>query len=94
MENYFVLELDKMVTKLAGNPLGREIYNTQVKGKVDFTKNIIIEFPDRIDTIASSFIQGFFEDMLKNLGVMGIEKKVEVKSNIRDLKEIIMDNLI
>ncbi|MGE7753237.1 hypothetical protein [Lysinibacillus fusiformis] len=94
MNNNFVLEFDKMITKLAGNPLGKQIFQEQVMGKIDYKNNITITIPDRIDTIASSFIQGFFEDIVKNIGISGIEDKVTIISSIPDMKNLIIQNLL
>lgn len=94
MENLFELKLDKMITKLAGNILGKKIFEEQVKDKIDYKNDIIIIIPDRIDTIASSFIQGFFEDFVSNIGIRGIEKNVEIKSSIPNIKELVIQNLL
>ncbi|GKU78000.1 hypothetical protein [Paenibacillus sp. L3-i20] len=92
--NNVVLEFDKMITKLAGNPLGKQVFKVQVKDKIIYGGDIFITIPDRIDTIASSFIQGFFEDFVKNIGIQGIEDKVTIISSIPDLKKIIIQNLL
>ncbi|KOP31159.1 hypothetical protein ADM98_01755 [Exiguobacterium sp. BMC-KP] len=94
MKNNFELEIDNTVTKLAGNPLGKKIYQSQVLKEIDYEKEIMIVFPDRIDTIASSFIQGFFEDMVSKIGVNGIVSQVTIKSSIPDIKDLIVKNLI
>ena len=65
MENKVELKFDKTVTRLAGNPYGRLVYEEQVKGKVDFGKTVYITFPDEIIYIASSFVQGFFDEIVK-----------------------------
>lgn len=94
MNNDFELEFDKMITKLAGNPLGKQVFQQQLMGKVDYESMITIRFPDRIDTIASSFIQGFFEEIVKNIGIRGIEDKVTIISSIPDIKNLIIQNLL
>lgn len=94
MDNNFTLVFDKMITKLAGNPLGKHVFKEQVMGNIDYENNITIVIPDRIDTIASSFIQGFFEDIVKNIGISGIEDKVTIISSIPDIKILIIQNLL
>ena len=32
---------DKTLTKLAGNPFGRELFQEQVKGKIDLSKKFV-----------------------------------------------------
>ena len=43
-------------------------------------------FAERIDRIASSFIQGFFQKFVETIGISGIEEKVEIDSSIENLK--------
>lgn len=93
-ENYIKLEFDPTVTRLAGYDYGREIYNSQVVGKINFTKVITIEFPDRIIKVASSFVQGFFKDIIKEIGLEMIHEKVKIVSGNSRLTESIFDNLV
>jgi hypothetical protein len=94
MYNNFELKFDKTITKLAGNPLGKQIFQEQIMGKIDYESHISIIIPDRIDTIASSFIQGFFEDIVSNIGISGIEDKVKIISSIPDIKTLVIQNLL
>lgn len=91
--NIINLKFPKDLTKLAGNSYGRKIYDEQVKGKIDFTEKTIISIPEQIDGIASSFIQGFFDDIVNQIGIIEIPGKIEVKSTISDINEFIFDNL-
>lgn len=93
-KNVFELELEKSLTKLSGFDLGKDIFDKQVKENIDYSdKSIEIIIPERVDLIGSSFIQGFFEDMVNKIGISGIEEKVIIKSSISDIKDIIIDNL-
>ncbi len=92
--NNFELILDKTVTKLAGNQLGRYIFQEQLKEEINYDSEITITFPERIDTIASSFIQGFFEEIIQNIGISGVERMVTINSSIPDIKKIILENLL
>lgn len=94
MNNTFELEFGNTITKLAGNDFGCEIYNTQVRDYIDFTQDITIIFPNRIDSIASSFVQGFFDEIVANIGISGIENMVEIISSIPNVKKIVIDNLL
>ncbi len=76
--NTFNLVFKKSTTRLAGFPYGKEIYDSQVKNKIDFTNKITIIFPDNIEKIASSFTQGFFEEIVQKIGLLDFEKKVDV----------------
>lgn len=91
--NKFELKIDKALTKLSGFELGKELFDEQLKDIINYENNITIIIPDRVDLIASSFIQGFFEDVVNKIGISGIEEKVRIISSIPDAKNMIIDNL-
>ena len=93
MEQTIKLVFKNDLTKLAGNAFGKNTYETQVKDVIDFNASIIFEIPSQIDRIASSFVQGFFDEIVKEIGVEGIEKQIEYISSITDLKYFVLDNL-
>jgi hypothetical protein len=75
-----ILEFNKSLARLAGNEFGEQIFNDQVKNKLDYsTKNIVI-FPDAIDYVAISFIQGFIQGILEN-------NKSMTKNEVLDILE-------
>lgn len=95
MSNVFELTFqDKSLSKLTGNKYGRSIFNNQVKEFISYDKPITIVFPDYIDNIGSSFIQGFFDEMVGKIGFSGIKESVEIKSNIiKDTKNYVLKKL-
>ncbi|MBQ6718554.1 MAG: DUF4325 domain-containing protein [Clostridia bacterium] len=93
--NHIKLVFDKATTRLAYYPYGKEVYEQQVKPNIDFSNDITyIEFPDQIVKAASSFVQGFFEDIISNIGYEAIEKKIVILSKNESLKSSIKTNLI
>lgn len=62
------LKFDKSISRLAGNSLGQEIYKQQVEGKIDFSGMTTIVFPEYIEDIAISFIQGFTTKIFEGIG--------------------------
>lgn len=96
-ENNNVFELkfeDETISNLVGNKYGCFIFNEQVKYNISYNEPITIIFPDYIENISSSFIGGFFEEILKTIGFKGIEEKITIKSNtISDIKEMIIKKL-
>lgn len=94
MENKIELSFDKKLSGLAGYQYGMSEYKKQVEGKIDFDEDIILTFPDNIVRIASSFIQGFFEEMVGKIGISGIEERVKIESIRNDMKDIIIKNLL
>lgn len=94
MSNKFELKFEKSLSGLAGYDFGAETYKEQVQGTIDFGQKISFVFPDNIQRIASSFIQGFFEEIVENIGITGIEENVQIISSKSDMKEIIINNLV
>ena len=79
IEQRIALEIkDKSLTKLAGNSYGRKLFNEQVNGKIDLEQPFVIEFPEQIDYLASSFIQGFFGKIYTEIGREGMEKNFDI----------------
>lgn len=93
-ENYIYLEFDKTTTRLTYYPYGKEVYETQVKSKLDFSDEVTyIIFPDQIVKTGSSFVQGFFEDIVSKLGFEAIGEKIVIVSKNESLKESVRENL-
>lgn len=67
MENRIVLIFTNSISRLAGNTLGREIFEKQVKDKIDYSKINIIIMPTTIEDIAISFVQGFTQEIFSKI---------------------------
>lgn len=80
MNNIVKLELPKDTTNLAGFDYGNTIYEKQVKNKINIEKEYTIEFPDHINMIASSFVQGFFSEIVESIGLLATEERTNIKS--------------
>lgn len=83
----------KSETGLAGFPYGESVYQNQVKGKISYDGDITIVFPDQIQKVASSFVQGFFAEIVNAIGYKGIEKKVKIESKSDKLTASIRKNI-
>ena len=89
MKQVINLNFSKDLTKLAGNKFGRTTYEQQVKDNINLDNYIVFVLPDRITRIASSFVQGFFNDIIKQIGFSGIEEMIEFKSSMIDFKDFV-----
>lgn len=90
-----VLALDKTLTKLAGNQFGRKLFETQIQDVIDLDKPFVIEIPEQVDYLATSFVQGFFGEIYKKIGPDGIDKNLNIIArSIQNAKESIMDKLM
>jgi len=94
LDNVIILKFEKSLTGLAGYDFGMETYNKQVDGKVDFSKEITLIFPENIQRIASSFVQGFFEKIIQQIGISGVRDSIIIKSSRVNMKEKIVNNLM
>ena len=59
--NIIKLSFDKKLTMLAGRDYAHDIYYNQVFNSVRLNAKNIITFPSHIESVASSFINGFIE---------------------------------
>lgn len=91
--NKIELKFNKADTRLAGFPYGRKIFDEQVENKINYNDKITIIFPDQIEKIASSFVQGFFAEIVKNIGYSGIERQVEISARTPELISNIKKNI-
>ena len=87
-----ILNIPKDLTKLAGNPFGQKIYQ-EIKNEIDLNNQIVFVLPDRIDRVASSFVQGFFDELYLQLGYNGINEKIDFETTIEGFKEFVLKNL-
>ena len=95
-EQKVALEIrDRSLTKLAGNSYGRKLFSEQVDGKIDLDQPFTIEFPEQIDYLASSFIQGSFGKIYTEIGREGMEKNFDIIApKIDNPKKVILDRLM
>ena len=93
MEQRIELVFAKDLSKLAGNAFGRNTYEKQVKEVIDLSKSTVLVFPSQIDRVASSFVQGFFDAIVNEIGIGGIEEQIFFESSISNIKEFVLENL-
>ena len=93
MEQRINLVFPKDFTKLAGNKYGKGIYQAQVKDIINLDEHIIFVIPDQIDRAASSFVQGFFDEIVKAIGLDGIKTKISYETKIPNFTQFVLDNL-
>jgi len=87
------LQFPKSETRLAGFPYGEAVYNEQVKDIITFEDKIEIVFPNQIEKVASSFVQGFFAAIVAVIGYKGVEEQVIITSRSDNLTLSIRKNI-
>ncbi|MGL5377458.1 MAG: hypothetical protein ACRC0F_07020 [Cetobacterium sp.] len=79
--NKIVLTFDKSLTAIAGYKFGEEIFEKQVQKNYKSDSKNIIEFPQQIDSVAISFVQGFLKNLLKDKGLSKVKEEIEIAGN-------------
>lgn len=92
-KNLINLEFDKSISVLAGNEYGYEEYKKQLKDKFEIEKINVIVFPNNIQKVAISFVQGMFRDILNEINKEELEKYIEIKSSSDVLTQKIISNI-
>lgn len=86
------LKFTKTTSRLAGNPYGRQVYDEQVKAYFNPKGRMKIIFPDNIQDVASSFVQGFFKEIIQEIGKKAVFEQIEIQGAER-VKRRIVDNV-
>lgn len=88
-----LLKFDKATTRLAGNPYGRKEFELQAKDKINYNAINKIIFPNQIEKIASSFIQGFFAEIVEKVGYAKFDEVVKIEAKDTALADNIHNDL-
>lgn len=94
MTNRIELKFDKATTKLAGNPYGRSVFHDQLRDKIDYSKKNIIIFPNNIERVASSFTQGLFSEIIKEIGYDKLNQIIKIEAGSGELEKRIYEDLV
>ena len=87
------LVFDKTLSNLAGYDYGRKIYDEQVRGQIDLYQDFTIEFPEQIRGVASSFVQGFFANIVETIGLLATEERANIISGNSRVQNNILKKL-
>ena len=90
------LIFEKSQTRLAGFPYDETTYKDQVKSVYDGVANnevIKVVFPNQIEKVASSFVQGFFAELINTIGYEKIEERFLIESSSEKLTAKIRENI-
>ncbi|MCL2254084.1 MAG: DUF4325 domain-containing protein [Lachnospiraceae bacterium] len=88
------LNFGKATTRLAGNPYGREVFEKQAKQIIDYNAENTVIFPDTIEKVASSFVQGFFAEIIEKIGYAKFDEVIKIKAQNEELENDIHDDLL
>ncbi len=91
--NIVTLAFEKSLTYLAGFSFGEKIYRDQLENRIDFKKNFTVIFPEQIEGVASSFVQGLFKEVIDKEGLLETEQKIQIKAASDELSDAIRKKL-
>lgn len=76
--NKVELKADKTIVILSTNEVGQRIAREQVLDKINGEK-VIVEIPDNIRIITSSFVEGFLYALAEKMDKRDFFKKIEIQ---------------
>ena len=91
--NMIKLSFNNALTGLAGNPFGQSIYQKQVAPYLNPDQINIIAFPENIEDVAISFIQGLFKDIINQYGYEKVKQMIDIEAKDPFSKKKIWDKL-
>lgn len=93
MESIQIKGIPSSLARLIGFELGEYVYKENNLDKVDLKKKIEIIFPETIEKISSSFVQGFFHGFVKKVGKNIAKEQVVIKMKNEDLTALFYKKL-
>lgn len=89
-----LLKFDKDRTTVSGFKYGRQVFDEQVKPSRKNEEHISVEFPDNIELVGMSFVQGFVNSIAEQYGgTKNVKKHLSIKSKRRKVLEKFMEAL-
>ncbi|HFI0587817.1 TPA: DUF4325 domain-containing protein [Streptococcus suis] len=76
------LRFKNSLIAISGREFGKDVYKNQIKNYLVEKEQVLLEFPDNIEAVASSFPQGLFSEELEKIGYEGVRKRYSVHSNV------------
>ena len=87
------LKLDTTYSHIAGNDYGYKVFVEQIEPYFDGKTHLEILFPDYIEVVSISFVQGLIKDMVNKTNKETVLKLVKLKSNNKFLDKRLDYNL-
>lgn len=93
VDNKVNLNFPGDISYLAGYDFGSSTYHNQLENQIDPSREFTLIFPSQIRGVASSFVQGLFENIVVKIGLIPTEERLHVSSSVNDLEEKIKEKL-
>ncbi len=92
-EKVIDLKFDKLDTNLAGNRLGNDVFAEQIEPYLEYNKVNIAVFPETIEDIASSFIEGMYKKLGEKYGKSKAIQIMLLDAKNKEAKEKISESI-
>lgn len=92
-KNVVVINIDNTLTHLAGYQYGKTIFNT-IKDNIDYDNPVTFVLPEHVEHVGSSFIHGFFEEIMNHWCMHDLYTKMHWISNINNFEKWILEELV
>ena len=86
------LVFPKNKTRLVGYNYGKHTYDMQLKDKISPDEITYIVFPEQIEKVSSSFLEGLFEDIFNLFGYKVAGDKIRVETKNESLRNSMLMN--
>lgn len=86
------LVFPKNKTRLVGYNYGKHTYDTQLKDEISPDEITYIIFPEHIEKVSSSFLEGLFEDIFNQFGYKVVGEKIRVETKNESLRGSMLMN--
>lgn len=89
-----LLKFDKDRTTVSGFKYGKQVFEEQVEPSRKSGEQVSVEFPDNIEIVGMSFVQGFVNTIAEKCGgIKNVKKHLSVKSKRQKVLEKFMEAL-
>ena len=93
MEKIEIKGIPNSLARLIGFELGVHVYNENDLNNIDLKDKVEIVFPETIEKISSSFVQGFFSGFIKKVGKNTAKEQVIIKMKDDELTSMFYKKL-
>lgn len=88
IDNKIELVFENEISRLVGIEFGREVYETQIEKKMEYSKKNTIIFPNTIEDISITFIQGLTENMFIKIKKYDFQNYFQIIGNEKVVNKI------
>lgn len=87
-DNKIELVFENEISRLVGIEFGREVYETQIEKKLDYSNKNTIIFPNTIEDISITFIQGLTEKIFSKIEKYDFQNYFQIIGNEKVVNKI------